>query len=783
MYIGEAATGGNGIPLIANGISGVICEAYTLADNVFNGCTADAAARPPKAPREEDDEEDEDEGGDRFIGLTHLSQKFDTIRSALSPQSEVMQELHQSIASTSDVTYAIHVFRAYLDILNTNMGIDTNVDVGMHECVFCKACCTDESDGVVGDGRTVMSRASDALEESSAKAMADVRESVKKSISGDELKDSRKSIKTVIKDMDEAREKMAKSISENLIDNEYYINTFMDAINAIIIAGICLMLIPTLFVGLIVGYHSYMRLSPAAPAAAGGAGVVVDDGDETQSLLNNTNPAGAVTIPILARSKFISSGWCLTFLISFLIFIFAGVFGVVNFADKQLCDILSDTEALIDGIQNRFPEEGEEGEEEEESMLSKVASTCLGDDSSFMLSKVLGSGIDITEEEEEEEEEDEEGVDDNVAVMTTTQRRAQRRKQKAEKKREEEEKKAKGFDKLLLFRNRIRRKFRKLENKEDDKFSNNPQINELIDGLERYGDLFMVSALGRDTVTAAVPGAITQSLRAYMSANIGADPNRFTTAMEQGATQVMKMAFMSVPDCQDKTDLELVGDIGESIKYSITSAGERDPGDRMTFRGTNSFIIEANVAQFDIGNNGNTCPVLAASLRTGDPVFEPFRDLLADKMNVLNKEDFVCDEINIVGRNDDEPRIQISSNRRCTWEQWHEYLREMVLHLRQAAREVDDAQDQVGDKIVVDLQESVENAILVHIDDLEANLNCRFVRDRYIGLQHSICKNLRPGISSVTTAFMAFGFICWMTIIMEMLIWRKRVREMDVTNN
>jgi hypothetical protein len=207
--------------------------------------------------------------------------------------------------------------------------------------------------------------------------------------------------------------------------------------------------------------------------------------------------------------------------------------------------------------------------------------------------------------------------------------------------------------------------------------------------------------------------------------------------------------------------------------------------DFISFKGSKTYY--QTLLSHGVGlTTGMKCPAVPSSFmppHQGNLAREhlPFAKLMSQKMKVL-AHTFYCRKFRIGPERDENgnPIFIKEAKETCNWKEWNEYLDETVKNLADAAVAVDKAQDEIGDRIVVDLQKIVEDNLLSHIDELEESINCKFVRDRFFGLHDSICLHMKPGSSGVTAALLGLGFICWLAIIVQMITWRKRVMPGDL---
>jgi len=130
----------------------------------------------------------------------------------------------------------------------------------------------------------------------------------------------------------------------------------------------------------------------------------------------------------------------------------------------------------------------------------------------------------------------------------------------------------------------------------------------------------------------------------------------------------------------------------------------------------------------------------------------------------------------------DRPVVN-KSTKTCNWEEWNTYLNRIADSIEKASLEVDVAEENVGGRISNNLEKSVEESLLVPIDDIENGMECTFIRDRYRGFYSSVCMEFGAGASGLTGVFMVFGILCWLAIVVEMVMWRRVVMAQDMANS
>ena len=278
---------------INQGADGFLCEAFRLADNAVNGFV------------------DTDAGGNtlhRFIGIENVASKVHAVDQMVQPASPTIQTLLAVLDETSPIKFAVNEFLAYLEHMNDVLSDSTNVAVGPYTCVFCSTCCSAGSGGTSQLGSTIAS-----VRDSVASALVSVRQTVADSLTGDGLAGVRDSLSSASNSVDSFKTSFEDQLGSALVDHRGLFESIVQYIGIATIVIICLMALPTLLLLLVVGVGALRHESKHRPR----------------------------------HPCFASSSWCLTFLFAFILFLIAGILGLVAYLESSVCEILADPDSLI----------------------------------------------------------------------------------------------------------------------------------------------------------------------------------------------------------------------------------------------------------------------------------------------------------------------------------------------------------------------------------------------------------------------------------------------------
>ena len=276
-----------------------LCEAMRLGDDLLNGY---------ESP----------EGDHVFLGTEKVDEAVDNITSLIAVDSPVLQSVSTIVNDTEAIEFALDEFLLYLNHVSDLLGDAQNNQVGHYECVFCKACCSG-SDSLV-DGVTA------SISSTVASALNNIRRQVRAALTGDGLDSIRSALNESRSTVTDIQQNVDSTVDSIFVSNAAFFDSVLKKIDLATLVIVASMALPTLLV-IIVVFFGVFRSSQRS---------------YYDPVLKPRNPCCA------------SCSWCVTFLHAFLLFLIAGLLGVLSYALASGCELVADPHTMVHGTFSRF---------------------------------------------------------------------------------------------------------------------------------------------------------------------------------------------------------------------------------------------------------------------------------------------------------------------------------------------------------------------------------------------------------------------------------------------
>lgn len=638
------------------GIRGLACETFVLADNLINGVSG----------------VDPDTGNNNvFVGTENLSTGLDNLGLLAAVNSPVWDEVLRPLDQVSDIKFAVNEFLAWLGLIDDLLGDPVNRNPGRYSCAFCETCCRAPGQTqptqlqlAIADIRVAVAR---TLNELHATLQGEIRGSNMDSVRG-----SIDSAKTKVADL---QSQVNKLVEDGILSNEPLLDTGLFAAD----------LATTLIVSVMAGIPSVAL------------GVVIFYGvlrsDQSTYMALNTKPRN----PCCA-----CTGWGLEFLLAILIFIIAGIFGLIAFFEGSLCAVLGDIDYFAQAGVRKLTSDAE---------IQKIATTCLAS---------TGSGDLLS----------------SVQVSS-----------------------GKTAGDMLDMSQSINNQFDALSASlvPGSKFSDTHELVTFLENMQKYSTLYL---MGVNQVTQIRNDPLFQP-SSQLIANIG--QINFERLFHDGVA--------GVPDCEDRTDIALTGDVGSSIKDVLVNMGESISAGQtsISLKGATTFSNALRSAGVNIGISPSAICRDFASLGPHSNT-SPLDALMTFKTDVWTHR-FRCDSI-VVARGPNGAAVTSPIASACDYSGWVQHVNDLHSKVTQYARNVDTVMTQTKTNIVEDMREAVLAVFQPPIDELKNGFNCKFLRERVTGIHNALCWQQAPGLIGSVITWLVFGGLMWICILIQFVIWR-----------
>jgi len=306
-------------------------------------------------------------------------------------------------------------------------------------------------------------------------------------------------------------------------------------------------------------------------------------------------------------------------------------------------------------------------------------------------------------------------------------------------------------------------------------FSN--QVEDFISSFEKYAKMYLIEQDVFEERAGVLLGSIASE------ASFISSENDRVTIIKEALGGVPNCFGISIPGADDGGIVNLPGALDYFNTLNRFGIGFLPFGQESTIP------VETGNIELDDAN----CMQFFSSL--ADPVgFIEFQREMTRRLTVLEWTDFVCDEVvlgdslagggpagggSLVG--EDNPVIEKIS-KSCNWFEWNRYIANMVSRLRLAAIDVDNAQMQVGEGILIDLKNLVDEHVLPVVGILRNGLDCRWLgngwnrllgSDEHGGSFHELI----IGMTGTSIVWIVYGLLGLLMILIELLIWRQWLIE------
>jgi hypothetical protein len=316
---------------LQKGSESILCRSMTLASDILNGGSlTDVPSSPTNATLT----------NISFIGTDPLYQELENLAKILDANSTMMQGIETTVNDTVDLDNAMSKLSAYLQLTEDMLGAATTMKAsptGEYTCVLCEACCSGGDDSYVHQMRA-------AVADSFAESVKSVRYQIQETLTGSGLVESREAVNNAADTMLEITTTIEDNFGSAVVDNSSKIDTGLLILSIVTIVLTCSALVPVFWfiLSLIYGVCRSKKSSYADPQ------------DKPR------NPCVA------------STGWCLSLLYAFLIFLVGGLLYLSGWASASFCDVFRDLDTAVDKLIDRFAES-----ESGDGLGSKVAGSCF----------------------------------------------------------------------------------------------------------------------------------------------------------------------------------------------------------------------------------------------------------------------------------------------------------------------------------------------------------------------------------------------------------------------
>ena len=644
------------------GAKSLICETFRLTDNALNGFHL-TTTNPDGSVTD-----------NSFIGAENVAATVHEISDLVDSDSPIISSILAVVDTTKDIQFAVSDFLAHLDNMNSILGDPSNMVVGKYKCIFCEVCCGNGASSQVGTALA-------AIESSVASALVEVRRSIKEKLTGDGLQGIRDSLDSASDMVDGFKTQFEEQIGKNLIDQKPMFEQAVSYVDLATLIVMCVITLPTLLLFLTVCLGVFKSDRPSY-----------------------SNPQKKPQNPCHA-----SCGWCLSFILGFILFLIAGILGALAYMEASTCDMVSDMDSFITlGVSRLGVEEG--------GQMETILRTCLTPSGS---GDILGS-VDVGDGKTARDMLDISGTINAQFDMISA-----------------------GLDS---------------EGGGLPKFSEDPAILALLDAVRDFGALYVIPA--------DVVGEITSDSAYTPSMNILLSETPETIA------ELTRLALAGVPSCADKVGIPLTGDAGKLLRDALTAAGfPISPSDEtVDLPGISSYFAGLQSAGISIGETGSVCPSDFDDLGTSS-TSHPFESYMSFKTDVL-AHTFRCDTITVAEDPDTADAVVLVNPVSCSWSEWITYVGGLHANLIAKAQTIDAVQETVIDGIQTELRAIVQEDVLPVINRLADGLNCKFLQVRWNGIYESLCWKQTPGLAGTVICWLVFGWLCAIAILIEFVIWR-----------
>ncbi len=290
--------------MVNDGGQNMLCQAYSLASETLNGNSPGIYTDPYTG----------ETATHLFVGTEEIGAAIDSLDAAFAPSSPVLSSIDDTITETVDLTYTLESFAAYLTFTNAVLGSETNMNVGSHECLACKACC--------GGGGSYMDQLTTVFTQSYAVTLAGLRTEISDNLVGAGLDSVRSAVDKADELITDLNDRFEASIGHALVNNKDMIDTVLIASKWTIIGLLILVALPTilLLINVIWGVFLGNRSSYKDPYEVPG------------------HPLAA------------SCGWCWAFFYAILILLVAGAFSVLGYIEGSTCLMTANSDQFIDDV-------------------------------------------------------------------------------------------------------------------------------------------------------------------------------------------------------------------------------------------------------------------------------------------------------------------------------------------------------------------------------------------------------------------------------------------------
>ena len=289
------------------------------------------------------------------------------------------------------------------------------------------------------------------------------------------------------------------------------------------------------------------------------------------------------------------------------------------------------------------------------------------------------------------------------------------------------------------------------------KFSDTPELVKFFENMQKYSTLFL---MGVDQVTQIRNDPRFQP-SSQLIANIG--QNNFERLFHDGVA--------GVPDCGDRTDIALTGDVGSAIKDVLVNMGESVSAGQtsVSLKGATTYSNALRSAGVNIGLSPSAMCHDFASLGP-HPNTSPLDALMTFKTDIWTHQ-FRCDSI-VVRRGSNGAAVTSSTTTACDYSGWVQHVNELHAKVTQYARNVDTVMTQTKTSIVEDMRAAALALFQPPLDELKNGLNCKFLRERVTGIHNALCWEHAPGLIGSVITWLVFGGLMWICILIQFVIWR-----------
>lgn len=294
-----------------SGSLAILCRTTSLASAVLNGVNWTASA----------DLQAMNLSDKSFIGMEPLYNQMQTLSDVLAVDGSVVNTISSTVNDTVQLENAVNRLTEYLELTNEMLGNADTISPGSGEysCVLCTACCSGGVDSYVSQIRNVIS-------ESLAKNLNEVRSQVNKTLAGSGLTDTREAVRSGADTMRQVTDTVEEQLGQRVLDNRDLIDLVLLVIWIVTLVLTASALVPVfwLIMSAVYGVCKSYKVSYSDP----------DD--------KPRNPCC------------VSTGWCLSLMYAFLIFLVAGIFIIVGYVQASVCDEIADFDLFIDKALDKF---------------------------------------------------------------------------------------------------------------------------------------------------------------------------------------------------------------------------------------------------------------------------------------------------------------------------------------------------------------------------------------------------------------------------------------------